>query len=212
MFGGLLLCATAAVAGVQLQAAPGEIADASSSASIVRSLISSMGGGVPGSPAAQAPVSGPVKAIQKDLVDAAIMFDEASNPYETAQEKSIKAALRSAALDSLSTSGMRGASTGASFLRTYSGKIGGDQLASIAAAAEEAAESHVASGRIQNTCGQCHPNFSVCPNGFQSTAVGTCTPSGGYAGYCNKDFAINDYSAVELEEAELFCGFCFPCA
>ena len=213
MIGSLLLGVTV-VAAAQLKAVPGEIGatgpDAHGPAATLKSLIASISGAMPSSSAPAAPANAAVAAIQKDLTDAAIMFDAAMNPYATAEEKSIKAAMRSAAAGPMTLT-KSATSTGASFLRAIEGKISAGQLASIAAAAEATAEKHVASGRAQASCGSCTPNFSVCPKGFDSAAAGTCVPSASYSGFCNKSFAVSDYSAVELEEAEVFCNFCFPC-
>ena len=182
---------------------PGQISSASSAAKL-KSLISSISGVEAASSPAPGPVSPAVAAIQRDLTDAAILFDEAMNPYATAEEKSIKSTLRSRG------SGYNGASTGASFLQGFEAKIGAGELASLAASIQKSASHHVASGRAAASCGSCSPNFASCPSGFHGSG-GVCSPSGSYSGYCNKAFAIGDYSPVELEEAEVFCSFCFPC-
>ena len=87
-------------------------------------------------------------------------------------------------------------------------KLSLEQLTSIASAVEASAAKHVASGRAASaSCGNVSPDFSKCPTGFVADGA-VCAPSSSYSGYC-RAFALGDHSAVELEEAEVFCDFCF---
>jgi len=195
-----------AVTGVTSASPAGEIA------SILSSLQGS--GGYP--PAAPQGSGNPaVSKIQKNLIAAAEIFDDAESINSSGQEKALKAAIRAALTSTPSSRGRFpgfGTSTGASFLKKVDGKISLGELASAGEAALRSAIAHVPYTPVNSKCSSCRPNFSACPMGFDESRAGSCVPTASYSGYCNKSFDKQQYSAIELEELTVLCDTCFPCA
>lgn len=147
--------------------------------------------------------------VKANLIAGAKAFGAATNAMAGADQAEVSTAIQAASLSS--GAGALGTSTGASFIQAPS-KISLDKLNSIAAAVESSASKHVSSGRASSACGSCTPSFSTCPSGFLFSGSGMCVPTASYTGFCNKPFSLGDYSAVELEEFEVFCDACFACA
>lgn len=148
-----------------------------------------------------------IDQVKANLIAGAKAFGAATDAMAGSSQAEVSAALQSA-----SPSTGAGTSTGASFVQTQTpSKISLDKLNSIAAAVESSAAKHVSAGRAAASCGTCTPSFTACPSGF-ALSSGICVPTASYAGYCNKPFSLGDFSAVELEEFEVFCDACFPCA
>mmetsp|Transcript_19503 Transcript_19503/g.48927 ORF Transcript_19503/g.48927 Transcript_19503/m.48927 type:complete len:269 (+) Transcript_19503:108-914(+) len=157
-----------------------------------------------------------VKNIERELIAGAESFDKASSMGDTAEQQELKKALRAAMKSSPTTVGRMpapGSSAGVtSFLRSVSGKISLSQMATIASSVAASAAKHVASGRANSQCDRCTPNFAACPLSWDTSRAGECLPPPSYAGYCNKAFSPSEFSPAQLEEAEVFCSFCMPCA
>lgn len=206
-------------------AQPGSIAEGASygsgsntAASTVATILASMSGvGSGAAPVTVAVSTNPrVQAIEKNLIAAAEMFDDATNVNASPEEKEMKAAVRAALISAPSTTGKFpgfGAVTGASFLRrSISAKLSLGELAAIGNASLRAAEAHVGFFPVNSKCSACRPNYAECPSGFDGSRSGTCVPSASYKGYCNKSVDLRAYSFPELSELTVLCDVCFLCA
>lgn len=193
----------------------GAAAAVASPASEVGSILTSMQGSGSAPPAAASGSSDPaVNRIQKNIIAAAEIFDDAESVNSSGEEKALKAAVRSALASTPSVRGNFpgfGTSTGASFLKKVNGKISMGELAAAGDAALRAANSQVPYTPVNSKCSSCRPNYSSCPSGFDAAGAGTCVPSASYTGYCNKALSLTQYSQIELEELTALCDVCFPC-
>ncbi|CAD7952989.1 unnamed protein product [Amoebophrya sp. A120] len=201
---------------------------ATTSADRAAGMISSLmgGAGPAGAPPQEASLPGSagdaasddrIKDIERDLIAGAEAFDKSASVGETPEQRELHNAVKAALVSSPTKLGaypVAGASAGAaSFLRAVSGKLSLTKMASIATSVAKAAEAHVASGRANAQCDQsCQPNFSACPQGWESRRDGSCAHPSSYSGYCNKPVRPADFSAATLEEFEVYCSVCFPCS
>mmetsp|Transcript_11051 Transcript_11051/g.27023 ORF Transcript_11051/g.27023 Transcript_11051/m.27023 type:complete len:266 (+) Transcript_11051:109-906(+) len=200
----------------------GSVSAAAARAAGLISSVSASGAGtattalVDASSSGQAASDPRVRVIQQELIAGAESFDKASSIGETAEQKELKNAIRAALTGSPTVVGAMpapGSSAGVrSFLRAVGGKLTLTQMAGIASAVASSAAKHVSSGRASSSCDKCIVNWVACPMGWAASADGTCAPPTSYQGYCNKSFSPAEFSPAQLEESEVFCGFCMPCA
>ena len=146
--------------------------------------------------------------VMANLVAGQKMFDKSQLANSAPEQAELSAALQAAA----GTSGVAGTSTGAaSFLEAP--KVSMDEMAQLANQVMKSAQGRAHGGRASSKCGHCSTGiaFGACPSGF-SGSNGQCAPTASYGGYCNRQLDLGSFSAVELEEMEVFCDFCFACA
>ncbi len=169
--------------------------------------------------------------VMANLVAGQKMFDKTQLANSAPEQAELSAALQAAAGTGIGSTGGAGSSVGAaSFLNadelsklvnsiddktsfTQAPKVSMDEMAQLANQVMRSAQGRAHSGRASAKCGHCSSgiNFGSCPSGFSSVS-GQCAPEAGYSGYCNKQLDLGSFSAVELEEMEVFCDFCFACA